>query len=585
MRLVGPNCFGIINTAKDVSLNATFAPVAPVPGRVAFASQSGGLGIAVLEEACRHGIGLSSFVSVGNKADVSGNDLIQYWEQDPGTDVILLYLESFGNPHRFAKIARQVSRTKPIIALKAGRTRSGRRAATSHTAALASPDVAVDALFAQTGVIRVDTLAELFDTAELLAAQPIPAGRRVAIVGNAGGPGILAADACEAAGLEVVELSERTQTELRSFLPAAASVANPVDMVASASAEDYQRVIQRVLGDDTVDAVLAIFVPPLVTDPDAVALAIATAARGSTKPIMANFLGMAAAPISLAALERAVPNFAFPEPAVRALARAHQYGEWLRRPCGQTAGFDDIDVQSAREIVRSELSRHPQGCWLGAGEGVRLLRTYGISVADTVVVHDVNEALKAAERIRYPVALEGCRPRIGAQDRGGRRTAFADIGLGTERGIRRDETQHRGQDERGGSPGDDQRGRRDHCRRRQRPVIRAAGHVWHRGDRSRAVRGPSIPHSTDDRRRRGRTGQVTPRSPLLFGFRGSPPVNVAALEDMLLRVARLVEDLPDIAEMDLNPVIVGPEHVQAVDVKIRIAPSAPGPDPNLRRLR
>ena len=272
MRLVGPNCFGVINTAKDVSLNATFAPVAPAPGRVAFVSQSGGLGIAVLEEARRHGIGLSSFVSVGNKADVSGNDLIQYWEQDPGTDVILLYLESFGSPHRFSRIARQVSRTKPIIALKAGRTRSGRRAASSHTAALASPDVAVDALFAQTGVIRVDTLAELFDTAELLAAQPVPAGRRVAIVGNAGGPGILAADACEAAGLDVVELSERTQAELRSFLPAAASVANPVDMVASARAEDYHRVIRRVLGDDTVDAVLTIFVPPLVTDPDAVAL-------------------------------------------------------------------------------------------------------------------------------------------------------------------------------------------------------------------------------------------------------------------------------------------------------------------------
>src|SRR5712692_6092459 len=244
MRVIGPNCMGILNTDPAVRLNASFAPVFPPPGRVAMSSQSGALGLAVLAAAGRFQLGLSTFVSVGNKADVSGNDLLQYWEEDPATDVILLYLESFGNPRRFARIARRVSRRKPIVAIKSGRTQAGGRAAGSHTAALAAREVAVDALFHQTGVIRADTLEEMFDLAAALGSQPLPRGRRVAIVTNAGGPGILCADTCEAGGLVIPELSAPTKAQLAAFLPASASVTNPVDLIASATPEHFLRSIE-----------------------------------------------------------------------------------------------------------------------------------------------------------------------------------------------------------------------------------------------------------------------------------------------------------------------------------------------------
>ena len=258
VRLVGPNCMGLLNTDPGVRLNATFSPVYPPAGRVAMSTQSGALGLAILDYASRLNIGISTFVSVGNKADISSNDLIQYWADDPNTEVILLYLESFGNPRKFSEIARRVSRHKPIVAVKSGRSRAGARAASSHTGALASSDAIVDALFQQAGVIRTNTLEELFDVAALVAHQPIPSGRRVAILTNAGGPGILAADACEVRGLELPPLSEGTVATLRSFLPAAASVGNPVDMIASASAADYGRALAALLEDDRVDSVLVI---------------------------------------------------------------------------------------------------------------------------------------------------------------------------------------------------------------------------------------------------------------------------------------------------------------------------------------
>ena len=262
MRVVGPNCLGIANTAPSVRLNATFAPTPPVEGNVAFLSQSGGLGIELLSQAAARGIGISEFVSVGNKSDVSGNDLLQYWEDDPRTGVILLYLESFGNPRKFARIARRISRHKPIVVVKSGRTPAGSRAASSHTAALASSDVAVDALFRQTGVIRVDTLEDLLDTAQMLASQPIPRGPRVAIIGNAGGPGILAADASAGAGLQVEDLTAESQAALRTFVTPAASVHNPMDLGAAASAEQFGKALPVVLADDGVDAVIVVYAPP-----------------------------------------------------------------------------------------------------------------------------------------------------------------------------------------------------------------------------------------------------------------------------------------------------------------------------------
>lgn len=281
IRLVGPNCMGIINTNPSVRLNATFSPVAPPEGRVAFSTQSGALGLAILDYCRKLNLGISTFVSVGNKANVSGNDLIQYWAEDPRTDVILFYLESFGNPRRFGQIARRIARQKPIVAVKAGRSRAGARAASSHTGALAVSDTVVDALFRQAGIIRTGTLEELFDVATFLAHQPLPKGSRVGILTNAGGPGILAADACEANGLHLASLSEATIGELRRLLPPAASVGNPLDMLASASAEQYRRATQLLLGDEHLNSLLVIFIPPLVTKPDDVARAIVEGAAGT----------------------------------------------------------------------------------------------------------------------------------------------------------------------------------------------------------------------------------------------------------------------------------------------------------------
>ncbi|MCJ7831659.1 MAG: GNAT family N-acetyltransferase, partial [Dehalococcoidia bacterium] len=354
MRLIGPNCMGILNTDPEVSLNATFSPVFPPRGNVGLLSQSGALGLALLDYSRDLNIGLSTFVSVGNKADVSANDLIQYWEQDPSTDVILLYLESFGNPRRFARVARRVTATKPIIAVKSGRTAAGSRAASSHTGALAGLDVASDALFRQAGVIRVDTLEQLFDVANLLAHQPIPKGKRVAIVTNGGGPAILAADACESYGLDVPHLSEATLRALRDFLPAAAGLSNPIDLLASASGDDYARALRILLQDDGVDSVIVIYIPHPVTKPEEAAAAIRDVAKDfwGQKPLLACFMSARGAPPELALdKDRAIPSFAFPEAAAMALAKTYEYAEWRKRPAGTIPKLPDVRPEEGHQIV------------------------------------------------------------------------------------------------------------------------------------------------------------------------------------------------------------------------------------------
>ena len=284
IRIVGPNCMGVLNTSPNVRLNATFASPVTVPGEVGFMSQSGGLGIAMIEAANRLGVGLSSFASVGNKADLSGNDFLQYWEQDPGTRLALLYLESFGNPRKFARIARRVAATKPVLAVKSGRTAAGARATSSHTGAmLAASDVTVDALFEQAGVIRTDTIHELFDVAALLSAQPVPGGDRVVIVTNGGGAGILCADASQAGGVDIVELPAAVRARLAEFLPAGAALGNPIDMIATASAADYRRTLQTLIDADACDAIIAIFVPPLVTTAGDVAAGDPRGRRGQPR--------------------------------------------------------------------------------------------------------------------------------------------------------------------------------------------------------------------------------------------------------------------------------------------------------------
>jgi len=359
MRLIGPNCMGIMNVSPEVRLNATFAPTFPPHGRVAFSSQSGALGLAVIDYASSLGLGLSSFVSVGNKADISGNDIIQYWEEDPDTDLILLYLESFGNPRKFARITRRVGRTKPIIAVKSGRSSAGARATSSHTGALlAASDVTVDALFAQAGVIRTDTLAEMFEVASLLANQPPPAGPRVGIISNAGGLGILCADACEAGGLEVPAFPDATRDRLTGFLPGEASVGNPLDMIASASAGDYGRAIEILAESGAIDALVVIFVPPLVTRADDVARAIREAAGklGDRLPLLSVFLSAQGVPPELRGDGVRIPSYAFPEEATRALAHAARYGAWITRPEGTVRAFADVRSTDATALLGAALA-------------------------------------------------------------------------------------------------------------------------------------------------------------------------------------------------------------------------------------
>ena len=353
MRLVGPNCMGVLNTAPEVSMNATFAPTMPPPGPVAFMSQSGAMGVTILDYAAEYGIGISQFVSVGNKADVSGNDLVRHWSADERTRVILMYLENFGNPRTFVRLAREITRTRPIVVVKSGRSVAGARAASSHTGALAGADSAVGGLLRQCGVLRAETVEEMFDLAMAFSHQPVPRGNRVAIVTNAGGPGIIIADACEASGLAVAELTEATRARLATQLPEEASVQNPVDMIASATAESYRMAVEAVLADPQVDGVIAAFVPPLGIRNQDVAQAIVRAAGASAhdKPVLAVLMGREGLPQGLADLNAAgIPGYRFPESAVRALAAMHRQGAWQRRPAGEVRDFD-VDREQVNSII------------------------------------------------------------------------------------------------------------------------------------------------------------------------------------------------------------------------------------------
>lgn len=374
IRMIGPNCLGLIETDPAVSLNASLAQAMPAPGSVAFLSQSGALGLAIVEHARRLDLGISTFVSVGNKADVSGNDLLQYWAQDARTRVVLLYLEDFGNPRTFSRIAQRVSRRTPIVAVKAGRSGAGTRAAGSHASALATDDRVVDALFDQAGVIRTDTIEELFDVASVLAHQSLPRGNRVAILTNAGGPGLLAVDACEAGGLEVLAFGAALKTALRRELPAAASVANPVDLLASASPDDYRRALSLLRADPAVDAILVQYVPVFVDRGGEVASVLTEAARLSpATPMLATFLDAGGTPPSL----KGVPAFTFPETAARALARVARYAAWRRRVPGKLVCFADVNTRAVGRIVDSAVAAGRT--WLQPQEVRALLDAAGVS--------------------------------------------------------------------------------------------------------------------------------------------------------------------------------------------------------------
>ena len=572
VRLVGPNCMGVINTDPDVRLNATFAPVAPRPGRVALSTQSGALGFAILDYARQLNIGFSTFVSVGNKADVSGNDLLQYWARDPGTDVILLYLESFGNPRKFTDIARRVSRVKPVVAVKAGRSNAGARAASSHTGALAASDAIVEALFRQSGVIRTDTLEELFDVAALLANQPLPRGRRAAVLTNAGGPGILAADTCEANGLELPALSDHSVAELRTVLPSTASLKNPVDMIASATPSHYENALGTLLRDENVDAVLVLFIPPLVTHAEDVATAIRRATDANPgKPVLAVCMSTAPMPEALSP----VPGYRFPEAASIALARAAAYGTWRARREGRRPRFDDLDEATIHRIAEQALVKG--GGWLPPEEAAALVAAAGIRVAASATILDEEAATREAERIGYPVVMKAVGPDIlHKTDVGGIRLNL----------LREDDVREAWREMRR------RLGERMSGALIQRMVTGGVemllgvvddptfGHVV------ACATGGTMTEILADRQLRlhpltdldaddmvsGLRGVS-----LLRGFRGSVPLDERALADAVLRLSALVNCCPEIRELDINPLLVLPAGTCALDVRVRIDSSSPRP--------
>jgi acetyl coenzyme A synthetase (ADP forming)-like protein len=578
VRLVGPNCLGVLNTAPEVRLNATFAPHQAAAGPIGFLSQSGGLGIAIIEAAARLGVGLSTFVSVGNKADLSGNDFLQYWEQDPATDVALLYLESFGNPRKFGRVARRFARAKPVIAVKSGRSAAGARATASHTGALlAASDVTVDALFSQAGVIRTDTLVEMFDVAALLSKQPVPGGDRVAIVTNAGGPGIVCADACQAAGVSVPELAASLAAELARHLPETASVANPIDMIATASAEDYRRTLQTLADSAAFDAILTIFVPPLVTAADAVAAAIhevAVSAPGCV--IAAVFMTAEGPPAELSGSGVAVPGYQFPEEAARAVALATRYGRWRSREDGVAVAAEPEAVQRGAAIISRELAAGAG--WMGPAAVAELLACHGVPLAAWRLAADADQAVQAAGELGLPVALKAVAPGLVHKSDAGAvavaldtparvREAAAEISRSvTAAGYELDGFLVQpmvgdGVELLVGVVQDQSFG----------PVL-ACGAGGSTAELLKDVAVRITPVTDLDAAEMLRALKVFP---LLTGYRGAPACDVAAIETVLLRVSAMVEAHPEIVELDCNPLIAGPAGALVVDARVRVTTAGP----------
>jgi len=559
-RLIGPNCLGL--AVAGPSLNATFASRSTPPGNIGFSSQSGALGLALLEAAVTRGLGLSAFVSIGNKADVSTNDLLEWWEDDTATEAILLYVESFGNPRRFARIARRVARRKPILALKSGRSRSGQRAASSHTAALAGSDAAADALFRQAGVIRAETLEELVDVASLLATGARLEGRTVGILTNAGGLGILCADACEAAGLVLPPLGDDTVSALRAVLPAEASVANPVDMLGGATAATYAAALPHVLADTHVAACVVLFVPAVsATAEEIAATVVETVERvESDKPVLAVIMTSDGTPAALRGSRR-VASFAYPESAARALGRAADRATWLRRPQGAVPKLDRIDRARAEGVVEAAL-RTTNDAWLDPAATRELLDAYGLPLVPDRVAASVDEAVAAARELGFPGVVKTAAPGAHKTETGGVALDLADEEAVAAAAARIgapvivQPMLSGGAELLAGVVQDPVFG----------PLVAfGPGGVFAELIGQAAFRiAPLTDVDAEQLVDGGKAGR------LVAGFRGAPAADRAALVDLVLRLARLGEDLPSVAELDLNPVLALPDRCVAVDARIRV---------------
>lgn len=569
MRVVGPNALGVLNTDRSVRLNATLAPRLPARGRAGFFCQSGALGTAILADAESRGLGLSTFVSAGNRADVSGNDLLQYWETDPATDLVLLYLESFGNPRKFARLARRLGRSKPIVAVK-----SGRHAVRPQLAANSAEvdEASVQALFEQAGVVRVENLAQLFDTALVFAHQPLPAGPRIGIVGNSSAIGLLAADTARAQGLRL------------AF--------EPVDIGPQAGPEEFAAAVREALISPDTDALVAVFVPPVATPGAAYARALRDVVQDldQRKPIVSTFLAVEGVPAELAVADDgapghgSIPSYSSPERAVNALAKVVRYAAWRQRPQGHLVRPSDVHAEAAQEIVRELLGETgDKNVVLEDDDVVRLLACYGIDVVQFEVVGGEDAAVAAAEKIGYPVAVKAVDERL----RGRPDLAGVRLDLGSADAVR-----HGYRDLREVSHEDEMYvqkmapkgiscfiGLQDDPSFGTLVSFGLSGLVSTLlGDRAyRAVPLTDVDAATLIRE---------PKSaPLLTGYRGDEPADLAAVQDMVLRVAALAEDNPEVRALSLDPVMASPEGAFVANARIVLGPPPARPDTGPRRLR
>jgi acyl-CoA synthetase (NDP forming) len=583
VRLVGPNCTGILSGNGGARFNATFSRTVPPPGRTALLTQSGAFGLAVLEAAEARGLGIGAFVSVGNSADIASNDLLVYWDRDPATDLVLLYLESVQDPRWFIRIARRVARRVPIVAVKAGRTEAGRRGAASHTAALAAGDAAVDALLQQAGVIRAESMEEMLDLATVLSSQRRFGGRRVAVLTNGGGPGVLAADACESNGLVVPELSELTAARLRSLLPPEASVANPVDMIASATAQQYGQAVRILGAAPEIDALIVMFNTPLLTRASDVAAELVAARNersrsepGRDVPLVAVFMNREGPPPVLR--EAGIASFTFPENAARALGRCVAWQERRARPVGRVLR-PEVDARRVRRLL-ADAGRSATDGWLDPLDAQALLDAYGIAVPRVFRVRTPAEA-EAAQAELGRTAVVKLAVAIHKSDVGGVRLGVSTPAAAADavRTIRTDlecaglgavaaeflvqEQIDSGQEMIVGVNRDRLLG----------PVVMVG-----LGGRLVEVLGDvavRIAPLTDADVEEMLHSLKSYR--LLTGYRGAPALDVDALSQVLHRVSALVDDLAEIAEMDLNPVFVLEKGAVAADVRIRVAGTAASP--------
>lgn len=570
MRILGPNCLGVIDTVTP--LNASFAARMPVPNGIAFMSQSGALGTAILDWAAARDLGFSKFVSLGNEADVTESDLLQVWEYDESVRVIAAYLEGIPDGPRFRQIATGATRRRPIVIAKAGRTEAGSRAAVSHTGALAGSDAAYSAAFRQAGVIRADTLEQLFDSSLAFSSQPLPRGSDVTIVTNAGGPSIVATDAAVTDGLTLTRLEPRTTRELRRELPPATSVANPIDVLGDAGPDLYRVAIDAVLADRHGDALLVILTPQLKTDAEGTAGVVVEAHRQTDRPILASFMGSLGVRRAVGVLsEGGIPNYPFPERAIASLAAMVDYARVRKRPIGQPRHFAVDRERAAGIIARARAAGQAN---LDSFDAAQVVAAYGIAIPRAILAHTVDEAVRAAAEIGFPVVLKVASPEVVHK---------SEVG-GVRVGIRSADEVRRAYEQICASVAE------------RAPSARIDGiSVWQMAPPGvETIVGLSKDPTFGHLVLFGLGGiyvevlkdvslrvvPITPADamamireirafPILVGSRGQPPSDLEAIQDVLERVSQLAEDFPEIRELDLNPLVVYPRPHGALAVDAR----------------